>query len=82
MKFCKDCKHYRGSYMHMEVDKCVAPQNGYSLVDGNIIIKFASVCRAKPYQDGTISRCGPDALYFEEKPVSAKKPWYKFWNKF
>jgi hypothetical protein len=78
MKFCKDCKYYSEGYRSAW---CHAPQNGYSVIDGSINAKLPFLQRNKPLQYAGMreEKCGPDALYFEEKPVS-KKPWYKFWS--
>lgn len=75
MKFCKDCKHYRDGTGYMELDKCVAPQNGYHPVDGSIKFTFPVISRDSD------NMCGLDALYFEQKDIVVKKPWYKFWIK-
>ncbi len=79
MKLCKDCKYFSKGY---RADWCHAPQNGYSVIDGSINAKFAHVTRSKPLQYAGMreEKCGPDALYFEGKPVSIRKPWYKFWK--
>jgi hypothetical protein len=72
MKLCKDCKNFKGGYLSQGY--CEAPINGFSLVDGTIKAKLAITARRA---GGLADRqCGPDALYFEEKPIA----WYKFWK--
>lgn len=72
MKLCKDCKNFEGGFWTLGY--CHAASNGLSLVDGNIVAKLAiSERRSGKLAD---KKCGPAALYFEEKPIA----WYKFWR--
>lgn len=70
MKLCKDCKYFSNMVY------CHSPSNGISPVDGNPIVRFASTNR----KSSVDMLCGPNAIYFEEKEVYIKRPWYKFWG--
>ena len=72
MKLCRDCKNFRGGYFSMGY--CNAAINGISLVDGTVKAKLA-ISERRDY-GLAVRNCGPDALYFEEKPIA----WYKFWR--
>lgn len=70
MKFCKDCKFYRGSsYIFPAAcakDTRVDPVEEYA-----IYIYSCSEARAN---DGI---CGPNAALFEPSPATSTKPWYR-----
>lgn len=58
MKLCVNCKHNKQEMW------CISPANGVSLVDGRTNPTFAGVERGTTF----MSKCGPDAVHFEQKP--------------
>lgn len=72
MKLCVDCKHFRRTqYM----DVCESPQNGISLVTGDIKVAVALTNR-KASPSG---KCGPGAAWFEPHEPKPAKPRRRFW---
>lgn len=70
MKICVDCKHYKPTKF---ADMCESPNNGISLVTGEIKVGIALVNR-KAIPSG---KCGPDAKWFE--PKITPNPKKRFW---
>jgi hypothetical protein len=65
-KLCKDCKYhiiygYYDTCTHLELKEPPSPVNGKSP---------ATLCGI-----GRLGKCGPDAKYFEPKPV--RESWYQ-----
>ena len=65
MILCNDCKYFKSS---IGGGFCLSPNNGMSVVDGKLIIRFPETNRREAqYAD----RCGPEAKWFVQK----SEPW-------
>lgn len=77
IKYCIDCRHFKDEIW------CKRPQR-ISIVTGEPQPTFAVLERkTSSYLLGEdpINKCGPDAIYFEQKELPAvMKPWWRFWN--
>ena len=71
MRLCKDCRHYKA------LNWCKSPRNGLSVLDGEVLVLFATACRS----DNTM--CGQSAKHWQAilpvTPVVETKPWWRFW---
>lgn len=71
-KYCKDCKFLKNELW------CHSPRNGIDIVDGLASVRLARINR---YGNSIIDvdRCDVDGKFFEEKELTIKKPFWKFW---
>lgn len=73
MKYCTDCQFFSGGHL---ANLCKSPQNGMSLIDGSPTVRWAHANRSGFSE----KHCGENAVFWVEKAVNPKKPWYKFWK--
>ena len=72
-KYCVDCKHFGYLGVLDPIPVCAAPGNGRDLVTAkaHVLTCFSNRLEAGKHRTST---CGPEAQYFEPKPVLDIEP--------